>query len=91
MEVYQTMKMTIKKAAELAKLDEYHTNAYPAQGSWLDQFMPKENKGTYLDSKLQQELKMLLGDLYEPLMEIRQTVKNGSYVQARMLDDVRVK
>ena len=81
----------VKKAAELAKLDEYHTNAYPAQGSWLDQFMPKENKGTYLDSKLQQELKMLLGDLYEPLMEIRQTVKDGSYVQARMLDDVRVK
>ena len=33
----------------------------------------------------------MLGDLYEPLMELRQTVKDGSYVQARMLDDVRVK
>ncbi|MBR5748792.1 MAG: signal peptide peptidase SppA [Prevotella sp.] len=81
----------VKKAAELAKLDEYHTNTYPSQGSWFDQFMPKENKGTYLDSKLQQELKLLLGDLYEPLMEIRQTVKDGCHVQARMLDDVRVK
>jgi protease-4 len=81
----------VKKAAELAKLDEYHTSTYPAQGSWMDQFLPKENKGTYLDSKFQEELKVLLGDLYEPLMELRQTVKDGSYVQARMLDDVRVK
>ena len=81
----------VKKAAELAKLKDYHTNSYPAQESWMDQFLPKENKGTYLDSKLQQELKTLLGDLYEPLMEIRQTVKDGSHVQARMLDDVRVK
>ena len=81
----------VKKAAELAKLDEYHTTTYPSQGSWMDQFMPKENKGSYLDSKFQQEVKALLGDLYEPMMELRQTVKDGSYVQARMLDDVRVK
>ena len=81
----------VKKAAELAKLDEYHTTTYPSLGSWMDQFMPKENKGSYLDSKFQQEVKALLGDLYEPMMELRQTVKDGSYVQARMLDDVRVK
>ena len=81
----------VKKAAELAKLNEYHTCTYPAQGNWMDQFFPKENKGTYLDGKLQEELKVLLGDLYEPLMELRQTVKDGSYVQARMLDNVRVK
>ena len=81
----------VKKAAELAKLDGYHTKTYPAQGSWIDQFLPKENKGSYLDSKFQQELKELLGDLYEPMMEIRQAVKDGSHVQARMLDDVRVK
>ena len=79
----------VKKAAELAKLKEYHTSTYPAKGSWMDQFLPKENKGTYLDSKFHEELKVLLGDLYEPLMELRQTVKDGSYVQARMLDDVR--
>ena len=81
----------VKKAAELAKLDDYHTATYPAQGSWMDQFMPKENKGSYLDSKLQQELKALFGDLYEPMMELRQIVKDGSHVQARMMDDVRVK
>ena len=81
----------VKKAAELAKVDEYHTAAYPAKGSWMDQFLPKENKGSYLDSKFQQEMKALLGDLYEPLIELRQTVKDGSYVQARMVDDVRMK
>ena len=81
----------VKKAAELAKLKEYYTETYPGKGSWLDTFMPKENRGTYLDGKLQEELKVFLGDLYEPLMEIRQTVKDGSHMQARMLDDIRVK
>lgn len=81
----------VKKAAELAKLDEYHTTAYPNKGSWMDQFIPKEDKGTYLDSKLQAEFKALLGDLYEPLMQIRNDIKNNSRIQARMLDDVRVK
>ena len=81
----------VKKAAELAKLKEYHTAAYPGKGSWMDQFLPKENKGTYLDSRFQAEIKALLGDLYEPLMEIRNDLKNNSRIQARMLDDVRVK
>ena len=81
----------VKKAAELAKIDEYHTTAYPNKGSWMDQSMPKEDKGTYLDSKLQAEIKALLGDLYEPLMQIRNDIKNNSRIQARMLDDVRIK
>ena len=81
----------IKKAAELAKVKEYHTAAYPSEGSWLERFMPGEDKGSYLDSQLQKEYKALLGDLYEPLMEIRQTLKGGSRMQARMLDDVRMK
>ena len=81
----------VKKAAELAKLDEYYTASYPGKGSWLDAFMPKEDKGTYLDGKLQSEIKALLGDLYEPLMEIRQSIQNGNTIQARMLEDTRVK
>ena len=82
----------VKKAAELAKVGEYHTQAYPGKGNWLDAFMPQtDKKGSYLDSKLQAELKTLLGDLYEPLMEIRQSVKSGRTLQARILEDVRVK
>ena len=82
----------VKKAAELAKVKEYHTVAYPNEGSWFERFLPnEENKGSYLDSQIQQEFKALLGDLYEPLMEIRQTMKGSSRMQARMLDDVRMK
>ena len=83
----------VKKAAELAKLEEYHTASYPGKTSWMDQFLSSssDKKGSYLDSKLQAEIKTLFGDLYEPLMEIRQTIKDGNTVQARMLDDVRVK
>lgn len=82
----------VKKAVELAKVGEYHTQAYPGKGNWLDAFMPQtDKKGSYLDSKLQAELKALLGDLYEPLMEIRQSVKSGRTLQARILEDVRVK
>lgn len=83
----------VKKAAELAKLEEYHTASYPGKTSWIDQLMSasNDNKSSYLDSRLQAEFKTLLGDLYEPLMEIRQTIKDGNTVQARMLDDVRVK
>ena len=78
----------VKKAAELAKLDEYYTASYPGQGSWMDQFLPKENKGTYLDGQLRE----FLGDLYEPLMQIRNDLKNNnSHMQARMLDDIRVR
>ena len=81
----------VKKAAELAKLKEYYTTAYPGKGSWMDQFLPNQDKGTYLDSKFQAELKSLLGDLYEPLMQIRNDIQNNSRIQARMLDDVSVK
>ena len=81
----------VKKAAELAKLEEYHTAAYPGKGSWMENFFPKEKKGTYLDSQIQAELKEFLGDLYEPMMQIRNDIKNNSRIQARMLDDVRVK
>ena len=81
----------VKKAAELAKVKEYYTKAYPGESSWLDKFMPSEDKGSYLDSQMQKELKTLLGDLYEPLMEIRQTLKGSSRMQARMFDDVRMK
>ena len=49
--------------------------------------MSNDSKGSYLDG----ELRLLLGDLYEPIMEIRQTIKDGSRVQARMMEDIRVK
>ena len=77
----------VKKAAELAKMKEYHTASYPAEHTWLEALMAKDNKGSYLDG----ELRELLGDAYLPLMQIRNDIKNNSRIQARLLDDVRVK
>jgi len=78
----------VRKAAELAKLSEYHTATYPSNdANWMDQLMQKENKDTYLDA----ELRALLGDLYKPLMEIRRDIKTNNRIQARMLEDIRVK
>ena len=58
----------VKKAAELAKADEYHTASYPAKKEWLESLLEvDEKKGTYLDS----ELRTMLGDMYEPVMEMR--------------------
>lgn len=59
----------VKKAAKLAKLDEYHTASYPEEKDWLDQLMDdKEKPGTYLDA----QLKQMLGDFYEPVMQLRE-------------------
>ncbi len=78
----------VKKAAELAKLSEYHTEAYPGQTSWMDQLMAEDKKGSYLDG----ELKALLGDLYEPLVTLRRDLGgHNSHIQARLLEDIRVK
>jgi protease-4 len=77
----------VKKAAELAKLKEYHTVSYPGQGDWMDNFLPSENKSSYLDA----EFRVLLGDLYEPLMQLRRDLSTTDRIQARMLDDIRVK
>lgn len=76
----------VKKAAELAKLDEYHSKTYPNQGSWMDQFMPKEKKGTYLD----EELRLMLGDLYDPVMEMRRNQQRNR-LQARLPFSATVK
>ena len=59
----------VKKAAELANLQEYHTTAYPAKVDWIDQLLDSDEKGkgTYLDA----ELHKALGDLYEPVMQLR--------------------
>ena len=59
----------VKKAAELANIDTYHTAAYPAKSDWLDALLASadEKKGSWLD----EEMKATLGELYEPVMELR--------------------
>ena len=68
----------IKKAAQLANMQEYHANAYPAKKSWTESLFgsdDEEKSGSYLDkltqARLQSQLRMVLGDLYEPVLQLR--------------------
>ena len=70
----------VKKAAELAKIDdEYHTATYPGKKDWKDDLFSTEKKGSYLDG----ELRALLGDLYEPVMQLRLDQQRNK-LQARL-------
>jgi protease-4 len=70
----------VKKAAELAKLSEYHQASYPEPESWYEQLMNQsENRGTHLDA----ELRELLGDLYQPFVNARRDQQRNR-LQARM-------
>lgn len=70
----------VKKAAELAKVSEYHTKNYPEPADWITKLMDKtEKKGTYLD----EELHAVLGDLYQPLINARRDQQRNR-LQARL-------
>ena len=70
----------VKKAAELAKLKEYHANSYPAEASWIDQLLDKVSKNnSYLDAELHEAL----GEYYEPLRFVK-TINQRSAIQARI-------
>ena len=76
----------VKKAAELAELgDGYYTSTYPGQADWIDRLFPDDNSGTYLDS----ELRALLGDLYDPIVEMRLDQQRNR-LQARLPFSVRI-
>ncbi len=77
----------VKKAAELAKLDEYHSEAYPIKEGWFDTLLSSsdEQSTSYLDSQLHQ----VLGDLYEPIMQLRLN-QQRNLLQARLPFSVAV-
>jgi protease-4 len=70
----------VKKAAELAKAENYYTSTYPAKKDWFDELLSsaKESKGTYLDEQMRETL----GELYEPLVELRKD-RQRNRLQAR--------
>lgn len=71
----------IDKAAELAHLSSYQAVEYPAMTGWMEQLldMAGGNKGTYLD----EQLRLALGDLYQPFIMIR-NMKEKEPVQAAL-------
>lgn len=71
----------IDKAAELAHLNSYQAVEYPASAGWMEQLMDMAggNKGTYLD----EQLRLALGDLYQPFIMIR-NMKEKEPIQAAL-------
>ena len=71
----------IDKAAELAHLSSYQAVEYPAMAGWMEQLMDMAggNKGTYLD----EQLRLALGDLYQPFIMIR-NMKEKEPIQAAL-------
>ena len=78
----------VKKAAELAKLKEYHTSAYPAKATWQEQLLKQATGrgGNYLD----RELRMTLGEFYAPFMHLR-TISQQDAIQARIPFEPNIK
>lgn len=71
----------IDKAAELAHLSSYQAVEYPTLAGWMEQLMDMAggNKGTYLD----EQLRLALGDLYQPFIMIR-NMKEKEPIQAAL-------
>ena len=70
----------VKKAAELAKLKEYHATNYPEPEDWWISLLEKANgKGSYIDN----EMRQALGEYYEPLRLVK-TINHQSAIQARL-------
>ena len=81
-----TLDDAVKKAAELAKVKSYHAEVYQNASSWMDRFLPDEEKGSYLDSQLR---KVLGDDLYAPVMELRRQQQRNR-LQARLPFSLRI-
>lgn len=69
----------VAKAAKLAKLSNWYTEDYPTAPSWTDQILSATAKKNYLDD----QLRMTLGDLYEPYMMLKGIDRHAA-LQARI-------
>lgn len=75
------LEVAIKKAAKLAKLDEYYTTDYPAPADWTDQLFATAtgNAGNNLD----EQMRLFLGDWYMPFAAMKNATEQ-SPIQAAM-------
>ncbi len=70
----------VKKAAQLAKIDSYYTEEYPAEEDWTEKIM---NMGSAGDNYLNEKMKAELGDWYLPFVQIK-NINNQCAIQAAM-------
>lgn len=75
------VEVALRKAAQLAKLTQWHSSAYPVLPDYLSQFLdlPGAARGNYLDEQMRQSL----GAYYEPFALIRD-LQAQNPVQARL-------
>ena len=75
------LEVAVAKAAQLAKLKEYHTASYPAQPDMFEQLLSNAtgSNGNYLD----EAMRSYLGDLYEPV-RLMVDINNQNAIQARV-------
>lgn len=76
----------VAKAAQLAKLKEYHTVAYPGKTSWVDQLLNNLSGESYINAQARQAL----GEYYEPFM-LMKDINNQSAIQARIPFKLNIK
>ena len=69
----------VEKAAQLAKLTEYHATSYPEEPSWFDSLIEIGSKGNYLDEQMRETL----GEFYEPLVYVK-NINRRNAIQARL-------
>lgn len=75
------VEVALRKAAQLAKLTQWHSSAYPVLPDYLSQLLdlPGAARGNYLDEQMRQSL----GAYYEPFALIRD-LQTQNPVQARL-------
>ena len=70
--------VAVKKAAELAKLAEYHTLSYPSQKDWFEALLSDGVSGSYLD-----EYRAALGDYWQ-MFTLLKNMNMHNAIQARI-------
>lgn len=74
-----SMDDAVKKAAELAKVSEYKTRAYPASVDWIDQLFSQGSNESFLD----EQMRTTLGEYYEPFRYVK-SISQRNAIQARL-------
>ena len=69
----------VKKAAQLAKIDEFKTESYPEPADWFTQILDKTNSDSYLD----EQMRANFGEFYEPFRYLK-SINSQSAIQARL-------
>ena len=69
----------VKKAAQLAKIDNYYKVSYPSPVNWFDQIFEENVQDNYLNEQLYTSL----GIFYQPISILR-TINQQSAIQARL-------